>query len=196
MRLFGYARVSTRVQCLDIQRKRLTDEGVKAHRLFTDKATGKNTDRTGLETLRVKVEAGDIILITKLDRLGRNTADMITLIDEFHAAGVSVRFLDDGISTEGTMGKMVVTILAAVAQAERERTMERTHEGRKAAEDKGIKFGPKFKVNRAKVIELRNQRHGPTAIALMMGISRQSVYVILNDAKWVPPLEWALAGRV
>jgi DNA invertase Pin-like site-specific DNA recombinase len=59
----------------------------------------------------MKVEKGDVILVTKLDRLGRDTADMIQLIKEFDELGVAVRFLDDGISTEGTMGKMVVTIL-------------------------------------------------------------------------------------
>ncbi len=58
-------------------------------------------------------------MVTKLDRLGRDTADMIALIKEFDNAGVSIRFLNDGISTEGTMGKIIVTILSAVAQAER-----------------------------------------------------------------------------
>jgi DNA invertase Pin-like site-specific DNA recombinase len=80
--------------------------------------------------LRLKVEEGDVILIKKLDRLGRNTADMIQLVKEFDEIGVSIRFLDDGISTEGTMGRMVVTILSAVAQAERHRILERTNEGR------------------------------------------------------------------
>ena len=61
------------------------------------------------------VEEGDIILVKKLDRLGRDTADMIQLIKKFDSIGVAIRFLDDGISTEGKMGKMVVTILSAVA---------------------------------------------------------------------------------
>ena len=65
----------------------------------------------------MEVEEGDTILVTKLDRLGRDTADMVQLIKEFDTIGVGVRFLDDGISTEGTMGKMVVTILSAGAQA-------------------------------------------------------------------------------
>jgi len=73
--------------------------------------------RDGLQSLRVKVESGDVVLVKKLDRLGRDTADMIQLIKEFDAIGVAVRFLVDGISTEGTMGKMVVTILSAVAQS-------------------------------------------------------------------------------
>src|SRR5690606_15897521 len=88
-------------------------------------------------------------IITKLDRLGRNTSDMIKIIDDFHSRGISIQFLDDGISTEGTMGRMVVTILSAVAQAERDRILERTNEGRRAAVLKGVRMGrkPKFSDN-------------------------------------------------
>jgi DNA invertase Pin-like site-specific DNA recombinase len=119
MRIFGYARVSTSQQSLDIQINALIKAGVEPHRLFTDKASGKNTDRTGLELLLLKVEKGDVIFVTKLDRLGRDTADMVELIKKLDNIGVYVRFLDDGISTEGVMGTMVVTILSAVAHAER-----------------------------------------------------------------------------
>nr|WP_086598636.1 recombinase family protein [Enterobacter hormaechei] len=101
MRIFGYARVSTSQQSLDIQIRALKDAGVKANRIFTDKASGSSTDREGLDLLRMKVEEGDVILVKKLDRLGRDTADMIQLIKEFDAQGVAVRFIDDGISTDG-----------------------------------------------------------------------------------------------
>lgn len=116
---------------------------MKSNRIFTDKASGSNVDRKGLHLLRVKVEEGDVILVKKLDRLGRDTADMIQLTKEFDEMGVAVRFLDDGISTEGTMGKIVVTILSAVAQAERLRTLERTNEGRVEAKAKGVKVWAK-----------------------------------------------------
>ncbi|MEF6686077.1 recombinase family protein [Escherichia coli] len=76
MRLFGYARVSTSQQSLDLQVRALKDAGVKANRIFTDKASGSSTDREGLDLLRMKVEEGDVILVKKLDRLGRDTADM------------------------------------------------------------------------------------------------------------------------
>ena len=123
MRLFGYARVSTSRQALDSQVRVLQEAGVKPHRIFTDQVSGRSLERPGLNTLQQKVENGDVILVRKLDRLGRNTADMIRLIQEFDQNGVAVRFLDDGITTEGTMGRMVVTILSAVAQAERERIL-------------------------------------------------------------------------
>lgn len=181
MRLFGYARVSTSQQSLKIQIKALEDEGVKKSRIFTDKTSGSNTDRDGLSLLRVKVEEGDVILVKKLDRLGRDTADMINLIKEFDELGVAIRFLDDGISTEGTMGKMVVTILAAVAQAERQRILERTNEGRTEAKAKGVKFGRKRTVDREKVLAMKLKGAGATEISQTLGIGRSTVYKLLKE---------------
>ena len=85
----------------------------------------------------MKVEEGDVILVKKMDRLGRDTAGMIQLIMEFDEMGVAIRFLDDGISTEGTIGKMVVTTPSAVAQAEHQRILNRTNKGRIEAMAKG-----------------------------------------------------------
>jgi DNA invertase Pin-like site-specific DNA recombinase len=181
MRIFGYARVSTSQQSLDLQIRSLKNAGVKESRIFWDKATGANADRTGLALLMLKVEPGDSIFVTKLDRLGRDTADMIQLIKEFDQNGVSVRFLDDGISTEGAMGKMVVTILAAVAEAERLRIMERTKEGREEAKAKGVKFGPKVKVDRQKVRRLKQSGLSASEIAILMKIGRSTVYKILSQ---------------
>src|SRR3990167_2832108 len=170
MRLFGYARVSTNQQSLDIQVNALKEAGVKENRIFTDVATGSNAEREGLTLLRMKVEEGDVVLVKKLDRLGRDTADMIQLIKEFDDAGVSIRFLDDGISTECFMGTMVVTILSAVAQAEKQRILERTNEGRAEAKIKGVKFGRKRTIDRDKIIELKTSGIGATEIARQEGI--------------------------
>jgi DNA invertase Pin-like site-specific DNA recombinase len=161
--------------------KALKAEGVRGNRIFTDKESGSHVDREGLQMLRLKVEEGDIILVKKLDRLGRDTADMIQLIKEFDAMGVSIRFMDDGISTEGTMGKMVVTILSAVAQAERLRILERTNEGRQEAKAKGVKFGRKPTVDKAKVRLLSEQGVGATEIAKQLNIGRSTVYKALTD---------------
>lgn len=182
MRLFGYARVSTNQQSLDIQIKALKEAGVSASRIFTDKASGGDGDRGGLRLLRVKVEEGDVVLVKKLDRLGRDTADMIALVKEFDGLGVSIRFLDDGISTEGAAGRMVVTILSAVAQAERQRILERTNEGRLEARAKGVRFGRNRTIDRKKVLALREQGMGATRIARQMGIGRSTVYKLLNEA--------------
>ncbi|PMK67054.1 recombinase [Vibrio lentus] len=181
MRLFGYARVSTNQQSLDIQIKALKSAGVKPSRIFSDKASGSSHQRKGLKLLQMKVEEGDVILVKKLDRLGRDTADMISLIKIFDGIDVAIKFLDDGISTEGEMGKMVVTILSAVAQAERQRILERTNEGRQEAKLKGVKFGRKRSIDRKQVHDLYKGGIGATQIARQLKIARSTVYKILND---------------
>lgn len=180
-RIFGYARVSTSQQSLDIQIKTLKDNGVEPYRILHDKSTGKNTDRQGLQQLKNKVEKGDTILVKKLDRLGRDTMDMISLIKDFDSLGVTIRFLDDGISTEGTMGKMIITILSAVAESERLRILERTNEGRLEAKAKGIKFGRKQSINYNQVKELYQQGVGATEIARKLKIGRSTIYKIIKN---------------
>ena len=183
MRLFGYARVSTSQQSLELQVKALNAAGIAPSRIFSDKATGNNTDRPGLQTLQVKVEEGDVILVTKLDRLGRDTADMIQIIKQLDEMGVYVRFLDDHITTEGTMGKMVVTILSAVATAECQRILERTNEGRAEAKARGVKFGRKRSINRKQVVQFKVNKIGATEIAKQMNIGRSTVYKILKEER-------------
>lgn len=185
MALLGYARVSTNQQSLDIQLEKLIAAGVENSPdfLFTDKASGKNDDRGGLRLLQTKARKGDMILVCKLDRLGRNTRDMITIIEELDKRGIVVRFLDDGISTEGAMGKMIVTILAAVAQAERTRILERTNDGRETAREKGVKFGRKRTTDREAVLADLVAGMPKTKVAEKHSISRQQVYKVLKASE-------------
>lgn len=97
--------------------------------------------------------------------------------------GVSVRFIDNGISTDGYMGHMVVTILLAVAQAERQRILERTNEGRQESKLKGIRFGRKRTINREQVLALRLEGLGASEIAHRLGIARSTVYKIVEEEK-------------
>ena len=90
---------------------------------------------------------------------------MIQIIKQFDEMRVYVRFLDDHITTEGTMGKMVVTILSAVATAERQRILECTNEGRVEAKAKGVRFGRKRVINRRQVLQLKASHIGATEIA-------------------------------
>lgn len=186
MTKLGYARVSTNQQQLAPQVEALLQAGVQDHPdfLFTDKASGKNDDRPGLQTLLTKARKGDHILISKLDRLGRNTADMIKIIEDLHTRGITVQFLDDGISTAGSMGKMVVTILAAVAQAERERILERTNEGRRVAMAKGVKMGRKPVIDdrtKDRARQLVADGKPKAVVARELGFSRQKLYDILRE---------------
>ena len=137
-----------------------------------------------MQQLLTKAREGDTILVTKLDRLGRNTYDMIRIIEDLDSRGIAVRFIQDGISTEGSMGKMVVTILAAVAQAERDRILERTQEGRRAAVERGVKMGRKPKVSqelKQQVKQAVDQGIPKAKVAKQYKISRQKVYDILEE---------------
>jgi len=187
MALLGYARVSTKGQDLTIQKDRLLEVGVREDRIFMDKASGKTTDgRDGLDKLLARAEQGDTIKITKLDRLGRNTRDMLEIIEDLNERGVVMDFIDNGISTGGETGMLVITILAAVAESERARIMARTNEGRQAAKDAGIKFGRKRTVDREAVIADLDNWWGDgmskAVIAEKHGISRSFVYKIEDEA--------------
>lgn len=182
----GYARVSTNQQDLTTQLDKLKAAGVKDHPdfLFSDKRSGKSDKRKGLETLLIKARQGDHILVTKLDRLGRNTADMIRIIEDLQERGITIEFLDDGINTKGPMGKMVTTILAAVAQAEHERILERTNEGRRAAIRRGVKMGRPPSITqetREKAVQMVSEGIPKASVAKELGFSRQKLYQILEE---------------
>ncbi|EAP9254204.1 recombinase family protein [Salmonella enterica] len=176
MALLGYARVSTSQQKLALQIDELKNAGVREDRIFTDMMTGATDEREGLQRLLGRAEKDDIIICTKMNRLGRNTADMIHIVDACYKKGIAIRFLENGLSTEGTMGKMVIQILAAVAEAERERILERTNEGRVAAMAAGIRFGRKPHPLTSSVLSLIEQGDSVKSIQDKTGISRATYF--------------------
>lgn len=98
MALLGYARVSTSHQKLTSQITELKTAGVRDDRVFTDMMSGATDERAGLQRLLARAEKDDIILCTKMDRLGRNTADMIRIVDTCYKKGIAIRFLENGLS--------------------------------------------------------------------------------------------------
>ncbi|CDH24571.1 Resolvase/recombinase (fragment) [Xenorhabdus bovienii str. kraussei Becker Underwood] len=105
-----------------------------------------------------------------------NTADMIKIVDNCYKKGVIIRFLDNGLSTEGTMGKMVIQILAAVAEAERERILERTNEGYQFAKESGVKFGRKPHKSTAKANEMIAQKKTMKEVMEKIEVSRATYF--------------------
>ncbi|MBD8145855.1 recombinase family protein [Pantoea agglomerans] len=176
MALLGYARVSSSHQKLTLQVAELKNAGVREDRIFTDMMTGATDEREGLQRLLGRAEKDDIIICTKMDRLGRNTADMIHIVDACYKKGIAIRFLENGLSTEGTMGKMVIQILAAVAEAERERILERTNDGRVAAMASGVRFGRKPHPATASALTLIKQGASFKAVSEKTGISRPTYF--------------------
>lgn len=122
--LIGYARVSTPEQDLTLQLDALREAGCE--RTFTDKASGAKANRAGLAEALSHARTGDVIVVWKLDRLGRTMKGLVDLAAELADRGVGFRSLTDGIDTAGTAGKLVFHIMAAMAEMERDLNRERT----------------------------------------------------------------------
>lgn len=122
--LIGYARVSTSEQDLTTQLDALREAGCE--RTFSDKASGAKANRIGLADALSHARAGDVLVVWKLDRLGRTMKGLVDLAAELAERGIGFRSLTDGIDTAGTAGKLVFHIMAAMAEMERDLNRERT----------------------------------------------------------------------
>ena len=131
----GYARVSTKDQNLEMQINALEEVGCK--NIFTDKLSGKNTQRTGLQEAINFLRKGDTLIVYKLDRLSRSLADLIKIVNEINSKGSEFSSISEKIDTETPGGKLIFHIFSALAQFERELIVERTKVGLEAARKQG-----------------------------------------------------------
>jgi DNA invertase Pin-like site-specific DNA recombinase len=146
MAILGYARVSTQDQDLSGQLEALKAAG--ATTVYREKISGARADRPQLAKLMAALKAGDVVVVTKLDRLGRSTRELLDLIDRIGKVGASFRSLGDPLwDTSSAQGRLLSTLLAGIAEFERELIRERTGEGRKRAMAAGVKFGRKPKLS-------------------------------------------------
>ena len=146
MKNYGYARVSTIAQDLATQKELLINAGVKKADIFSEKFTGTTTDRPQFKQLLEKLESGDTLTITKLDRLARNTKEALTIIETLLEQDITINVLNVGQIENTTVGRLIYTVLLAVADMERDMIVERTQEGKAYAK----KNNPNFKEGRPK----------------------------------------------
>ncbi|QDC17461.1 recombinase family protein (plasmid) [Rhodococcus ruber] len=183
MAVIGYARVSTADQNPQLQLDALEAAGVA--RVFTDHGvSGTQTTRPQLDAALDYVREGDTLVVWKLDRLGRDTRHVLEVVDQLHERGVGFRSLTEGITTEGAMGRAMLTIMAAFAQLERDTMVERTRAGLAAAAAAGRKGGRRPKLDEAQAARARELRaKGMTAaeVGRVLGVSRATVYRYLAD---------------
>jgi DNA invertase Pin-like site-specific DNA recombinase len=143
--IIGYARVSTDGQTLDAQQSALAGAG--AERVFAEKVSGVVTERKALARAIAALGAGDILIVTKLDRLARSTRDLLNVLDAIGKAGAGFRSLADAwADTTTPHGRLMLTVLGGLAEFERHLILARTDEGRKRAQARGVKFGRKPKL--------------------------------------------------
>jgi DNA invertase Pin-like site-specific DNA recombinase len=181
MAVYGYARVSSSDQSTDTQVQRLKDAGCQVVR--KEKVSGKSRDgRDELATLLEFISGGDVLMCVKLDRLGRSTRDVLNLVHELDQKGASLRILEPAISTDGPMGKMVLTVLGMVAEMELGFIKARQREGIERAKSQGDVYrGRKPTIDTSAVRVLADQGVGASEIARRLKIGRASVYRVLGQ---------------
>jgi DNA invertase Pin-like site-specific DNA recombinase len=137
--IIGYARVSTTSQNLDSQIDRLEEAGCE--KIFTDKFTGTITDRPGWDELMKYLRTGDTLVVTEFSRMSRSRDDLVAIVNDIQARGITLRSLSEQIDTETAMGRFLFSITAAIAQMELEGKQERAAAGRAAAKARGKSGG-------------------------------------------------------
>lgn len=182
----GYARVSTKEQSLDLQKDALTKNGCK--RIFSEQISGAKSDRPKLQAMIQQLREGDIIVVWKLDRLGRSLRDLVNLISKFQDMGVGFQSLQDNIDTTTPAGKLTFHLFAALAEFERDIISTRTKAGLEAARVRGRKGGrpkglSKKAQDKARLAEslYREQERSISEICYHLDISKPTLYRYLRS---------------
>src|SRR4051794_35655210 len=173
----GYARVSTTEQTMDLQLDAL--KKADCTKIFTDTASGAQTERKGLTEAIAYVRSGDTVVVWKLDRLGRSLKDLITRITDLHTRGIGFKSLTENIDTTTSGGKLIFHIFGALAEFERDIIKERTTAGLEAARVRG-KLGGRPKALSPEKIRFARRLYADTStsvteISKMLGISRHTL---------------------
>lgn len=181
-RRFGYARVSTDDQNLDLQRDALTKAG--CDRIFQEKVSGKASDRPALADCLGYLREGDTLVVWRLDRLGRSLPDLVQIVGDLNRQGIGFESLTERIETASATGTLTFHIFAALAEFERNLIRERTQAGLAAARARGRSGGRKPKIGekeRQEIQALYDSKTVPvTDIAKRYGVSRTTLYKHLD----------------
>ncbi|MBP4033531.1 recombinase family protein [Aeromonas caviae] len=180
MAIIGYARVSTTGQSLEQQLTALAE----CEKVFHEKVSGSKTDRPQLQAMLEFVRSGDVLKVTKLDRLARNTRHLLEITDQLHAKGVTLQIQNLGIDTATPTGKLMLTMIGAIATFEREIMLERQAEGIALAKAKGVYKGrkPSAREKGPQIMSLLAQGKSKNSISLLLGVSLSSIHRIVRQA--------------
>lgn len=174
----GYARVSTQGQDLEQQRLALGQNGCQ--RIFEEKASGAKRDRPELSRLLDHLRPGDVLTVTRLDRLARSTTDLLHIAEQLKTIGAGLRSLaEPWADTTSPAGRMVLTIFSGIADFERSLISERTSAGRATAKAKGVRFGPKPVLTAEQITHARRlieEGQSVSEVARLFGVHRATLY--------------------
>lgn len=197
MTTYGYARVSTSGQSTGMQVDALKKAGCGT--IFEDTASGSKSSRPALDDMLSILVPGDEVVVWKLDRLGRSTVHLFGLMETLKAKGVGVRSLMEGIDTSGSMGRFLFTILAGVAELERENIRNRVQAGIDKARRDGVKVGrsPKFSTDQKKTM-LRLHEMGDSYLKISRNFrcAKSVVWRAVNEMKALQKSKKIDAGQM
>lgn len=181
MAIIGYARVSTTDQNLEAQQAKLQAAGCE--KVFEEKASGAKEDRPVLASTMDYARQGDTLVVCKLDRIARSTKHLLQIVEDLQAKGVTFKALNIDLDTSTATGKLMLTMLGAIATFEREMMLERQLEGIAQAKQAGAYKGrkPTAKAQAARVMELLSQGSTKQAVADALKIGVASVYRIVKE---------------
>lgn len=185
--IIGYARTSTTDQKAGLEAQQRDLQAVPCERIFVEEVSSVDiAKRKQLDEAILFVRAGDILVVTKLDRLARSVAHLLSIVEALEAKGVTLRVLDQAIDTGTPSGRLMLGILGSIAQFEREIMLERQREGIAKAKADG-KYKGRKPTARNQLDEVRrlliDEKLPADEVAKRLGIGRSSVYRILKDAK-------------
>lgn len=181
---FGYARVSTQDQNLDLQIDELLKVGVEEENIFKEKITGTKKDRPEFQELLKRLREGDAIVVWKLDRIGRSTKHLVDLMNYFNEHNINFISIKENIDTSTAMGKFIFTIFAALAEFERDMISERTKAGLSSARSRGRKGGRPAKNQKSidRALQLYDSKSWAISeIEKMTNVSKATLYRYLRD---------------
>ena len=187
MAKIGYARVSSTGQSLEVQLSKLIASGCKEAdgQILQEKKSGTNANnRSQLQECLRHVSKGDTLVITKLDRLARSTLDLAKIAEDLEKRGVELIVLDQAIDTSTPTGKLLFSMLGAIAEFENAIRAERQADGITKAKSKGVQFGAKAKLSPKQQSEMKQKRADGVLIKNLMSeyaLSKASVYRILSE---------------
>ncbi len=175
--VYGYARVSTDGQSLDAQVKQLRAAG--AEKVFRETASGAQTDRAQLRRVIGQIAEGDVLTVTRLDRLARSTRDLLNTLATITSKGAGFRSLNDAwADTTTAHGRLMLTVLGGLAEFERELIRARTGEGRERAKARGVKMGRRPKLTdhqKREAIKRRDKGEPMREIARTYNVSHSTI---------------------
>lgn len=175
----GYIRVSTQEQ--NTARQEVIMKELNVDKVFIDKATGKNTARTGLQKLLAFVRDGDVVVTESYSRIARNTKDLLNIVEELESKGVGFISTKENVDTNTPTGRLLLTIFAGLSQFERECLLSRQAEGIAIAKENGVYKGRKpIKVDEAKFkklyIEWKDNKITAVHFYTTLGLSASTFY--------------------